>query len=83
MGKKTICYCDRCGKDFEYKFSKWAGYFTKGIRKRTVIGFHELYYGNMSGYEYSDRKYELCADCTEKFLNFLRSGRKEKEEGEK
>ena len=75
MSKRTIHVCDRCGKEFEYRFSKWAGYFTKGIKKRTLIGFHEVYYGNMSGWEYSDLQYELCADCTEKLVKFLRSGK--------
>ena len=71
MGKRTVCICDRCGKLFEYKFSKWAGYFKQGIRRKTFIHFHELYYGNMSGYEYSDKRFELCADCTEKLVDFL------------
>ena len=64
--------CDRCGNSFEFHLSKWAGYFVQGIRKENHLHFHNMFYGNPDGYSYSDERYELCADCTQKLLNFLR-----------
>ena len=73
MSKETIYKCDRCGKPFEYRFSKWAGYFKHGIRKENKIHFHAMSYGNPDGYSYNDYRYDLCADCTEKLLQFVQS----------
>ena len=72
MSKKEQRVCDRCGKPFEYRLSKWAGYFVRGIRKENHLHFHNMYYGNPDGYSYSDVRYELCADCTKKLLDFLK-----------
>lgn len=69
--------CDRCGKPFEYRLSKWAGYFKQGIKRENHLHFHNMLYGNPDGYSYIDERYELCADCTEKLLHFLRSGKNE------
>lgn len=63
--------CDRCGKPFEYRLSKRAGYFVRGIRKENHLHFHNMWNGNPDGYSYSDIRYELCADCTKKLLDFL------------
>ena len=73
MATKTIHTCDRCGEPFEYHLSKWAGYFKQGIKKENHLRFHNMYYGNPDGYSYTDERYELCAECTEKLLNFLRN----------
>lgn len=73
MALKTIHTCDRCGKPFEFRMSKWAGYFRQGIRRENHLRFHAMYYGNNDGYSYSDVRYDLCAECTEKLLEFLRS----------
>lgn len=72
MSKITTTVCDRCGKPFEYRLSKWAGYFVQGIKKENHLHFHSLNYGNPDGYAYSDVRYDLCAECTEKLLRFLR-----------
>lgn len=77
MSSKTVKLCDRCGKPFEFRFSKWAGYFVHGIRKENYLHFHQMNYGNQDGYSYCDTRYELCADCTEKLLHFLREGKGE------
>lgn len=69
---KTEHCCDRCGKPFEYRLSKWAGYFSHGIKKENHMKFHNMYYGNPDGYSYSDCRYDLCADCTKELLDFLR-----------
>lgn len=74
MSETTIRICDRCEKPFEYRKSKWAGYFVKGIRKENHLHFHNMYYGNPDGYSYSEKRYDLCAECTEKLLKFLEEG---------
>lgn len=71
MSVETIHRCDRCGKPFEYRLSKWAGYFKYGIKKKNKLCFHEMYYGHSDDYSWSDHRYELCADCTEKLFQFL------------
>lgn len=73
MSVEKICKCDRCGKPFEYSLSKWAGYFKYGIKKENRLRFHSMFCGNPDGYSYVDYRYDLCADCTEKLLLFLRS----------
>ena len=73
MAEKRIRICDRCGAQFEYQKSKWAGYFTRGIKRENHIRFHQMYYGNPDGYSYTDQSYELCAECTKKLIDFLRN----------
>lgn len=73
MSKETIYKCDRCEKPFEYRIGKWAGYFTQGIRKENTLRFHSMFVGNTDGYSYMDYRYDLCADCTEKLLQFLQN----------
>ena len=68
--KRTETYCDKCGKPFKYSQTMWAG-ILRGLKPRN-IKLTKLYYGNMSGYEYSDRCYELCGECTKDLENFLR-----------
>lgn len=62
--------CDRCGKQFEYANEKWAAI----LRAKKLKPFREikLYYGNLSGYDYSESNYELCGECTTKLDRFLR-----------
>lgn len=79
MSTKTICTCDRCGKPFEYRLSKWAGYFAQGIKKENRICFRKLYHGNQDGYSGVDYNYDMCAECTEKLMEFLRNPEAEKE----
>lgn len=74
MSKIVQTICDRCGKPFEYRFSNVAGYFRKGIKVRNFFHFTTLFYGNPSGYEYMDKQFELCADCTNKLFEFLKGG---------
>lgn len=74
MSEQKIRICDRCNKPFEYRKSKWAGYFLQGIRKENHLHFHSKLYGNQDGFSYMDYRYDLCAECTEKLLAFLREG---------
>ena len=73
--KKTSVLCDRCGKDFKYSKTMWAG-ILRGMKPRS-IKLTKLFYGNMTGYDYSDSYYELCGECTKELENFM------KEKGQK
>lgn len=60
--------CDRCGKEIVYK--GWTS-------KLKLLRWHKLHLlrllnGNPSGYDYSERGYELCADCTNDFEQFMK-----------
>lgn len=74
--KQTCTYCDRCGKPFEYSQTMWAG-ILKGLKPRRVK-LRSLFYGNMSGYDYSDRDYELCGDCTKAMEEFMKGDKDDK-----
>ena len=55
--------CDRCGKQFEYRNRAMK------LKKFRVT---KLFYGNLSGYDYSESSYELCGECTKKLDKFMR-----------
>ena len=54
----------------------WAG-ILKGLKPRRVK-LRSLFYGNMSGYDYSDRDYELCGDCTKALEEFMKGDKDDK-----
>lgn len=70
--KKTGVYCDRCGKEFKYAQTEWAG-LLRGLKPQK-IKLTKLFYGNPSGHDYSDRFYELCKDCTKALQTFIEGG---------
>lgn len=70
MATYTILTCDRCGKQFEYRNEKLAAILrAKKLNKFRVT---KLFYGNLSGYDYSESQYELCGKCTKKLDKFMR-----------
>ena len=70
MATHKYITCDRCGKQFEYRNEAWAAILraTK-LKKFRVI---KLFYGNLSGYDYTESVYELCDECTKKLDKFMR-----------
>lgn len=70
MATVTQKICDRCGKPMEYV--GWTAKLRNVFRKGKSVKIHELFNGNPDGYSYSERQYELCADCTENLKEFLR-----------
>lgn len=59
--------CDRCKKKIEYK--GWTGIFKRPLKN---VKLRKLYYGNISGYDYSDNEIEICADCVKSFEKWLK-----------
>jgi len=70
MATHKYITCDRCGKQFEYRNTMWAAI----LKEKKLKKFREikLFYGNLSGYDYSESSYELCGECTKKLDAFLR-----------
>lgn len=68
--------CDRCKKKIEYK--GWTGIFKRPLKnvKLRNIKLRKLYYGNVSGYDYSDCEMEICADCVASFEEWLKGENK-------
>lgn len=70
MATHKFITCDRCGKQFEYRNEEWAAILrAMKLRKFRVT---KLFYGNLSGYDYSESSYELCGECTKKLDKFMR-----------
>lgn len=61
--------CDRCGKQIRYV--GWTAKLKNVFRRGKTIKVLSLWNGNPDGYSYSDRCYELCADCTKQLKEFL------------
>lgn len=70
MATYSFIKCDRCGKEFEYRDTKWATI----LKEKKLKKFREikLFFGNLSGYDYTEYSYELCGECTKKLDEFLR-----------
>lgn len=47
-------------------------YTFKCIKEGKAIKIINLYNGNQTGLNYTEEIYELCPDCTEKLVEFLR-----------
>lgn len=73
MAKIEYKVCDRCGQKMEY--IGWTARIKNVFKKGKRILITKYYNGNPDGYSYSERYYELCADCTDKLKEFL-SGKK-------
>lgn len=75
MATYKVIACDRCGKQYEYRNTMWAAI----LKEKKLKKFREikLFYGNLSGYDYSERSYELCGECTKKLDKFMRGEQNE------
>lgn len=62
--------CDRCGE--ELKYIGWTARFSLPRKRPSRFNLLKLHNGNPSGYDYSERKYDLCQKCTLKLDAFLR-----------
>ena len=72
MSSHNYVECDRCGKRFEYRNEMWAAILR--IKKPKKIRVIKLFYGNLSGYDYTQEDYDLCGECTEKLKEFMTGG---------
>lgn len=61
--------CDKCGKQIVY--IGWTAKIKNVFKKGKTVKILQLLNGNPDGYSYSEREYELCADCTKKLEQFL------------
>lgn len=67
---KSSVICDRCGKTFKYSQTEWGAKLTR--YKLKPVKILKLMYGNPSGYDYVERKYDICGDCTKALDAFMR-----------
>lgn len=70
MSTITTRICDRCGNPMKY--IGWTARIQNAFRKGKRVKITQYLDGNPDGYSYSERCYELCAECTEKLTAFLR-----------
>lgn len=74
MATVTKIFCDRCGK--EIKHIGWTlkllNVFKSKLNSQIKIRKIKICNGNHSGFGYKETNYELCAECTEKFKEFIR-----------
>ena len=69
--KITKILCDRCQKPMTY--NGWTAIIKYPKVKRCVSWqIRELFYGNISGYEYCNLNTELCADCSKQLKQWLK-----------
>jgi hypothetical protein len=73
MATHKFITCDRCGKQFEYANEKWATI----LRAMKLKKFRatKLFYGNPSGYDYSEYSFDLCRECSDALDKFLEGGK--------
>lgn len=69
MATITKKVCDRCGK--EIKYLGWTSKLENVFKKGSRISYLSIYNGNPSGYEYNRQQFEMCAECTKDFREFL------------
>lgn len=72
MSRVTKTVCDRCGE--EIKYQGWTAKFPFKRKKPFMLKLLKLHNGNPSGYDYSEREYELCNKCTFELNLFLEGG---------
>ena len=74
MSREERIVCDRCRE--EIKYVGWTAKLPFSPSRKRPFRFKllKLFNGNPSGYDYSEREYELCQKCTMK-LNVFLSGR--------
>lgn len=70
MATITKKVCDKCGKEIKYKGV--TAILVNVLKKGKAIKIINLYNGNQTGLNYTEQIYELCPDCTEKLVEFLR-----------
>jgi len=69
MATITQKICDRCGKPMKYV--GWTAKIGNAFKKGKTVKILKLFDGNLDGYSYFNRQYELCADCTKQLEDFL------------
>lgn len=72
MSRVTKTICDRCGE--EIKYIGWTAKFPFKRKRPFILRLLKLRNGNPSGYDYSEREYELCNKCTFELNLFLEGG---------
>lgn len=65
--------CDRCGKEIAYR--GWTGILKKYPKRVSIV---KIFNGNLDGYSYTDRDFDLCAECTQGFVDWLEDGGRDK-----
>lgn len=69
MSTITQNVCDRRGKNMKY--DGWTGVLPNVFKHGKIVKIRKLFNGNPDGYSYSDKHYELCAECTKELEKFL------------
>lgn len=72
MSRVEKVICDRCGEEIVYR--GWTAKFPFLRKRPFIFKLLKLRNGNPSGYDYSEREYELCNKCTFKLNVFLEGG---------
>ena len=78
MSQVTKTICDRCGEEIIYR--GWTTKFPFPKKRPFILNLLKLNNGNPSGYDYSERIYELCNKCTFKLNAFLEGGEVDNEQ---
>lgn len=74
MSIVTKTVCDRCGEEIVYRGWTAKFPFVRARKRPFLLKLLKLRNGNPSGYDYSEREYELCNKCTFKLNAFLEGG---------